>query len=116
MSGAQATCAAAHAAASMIFVTAALDQIETNNASNLRASVRIGRDIDSSEARAPQFGPRADAGLERAVGEAPTTDLYFFATFSQCVHASVRPHLGCDVCTWGQEGGGDAPGGAHLGL
>ena len=84
MSGAQATCAAAHAAASMIFVTAALDQIETNNASNLRASVRIGRDIDSSEARAPQFGPRADAGLERAVGEAPTTDLYFFATFSQC--------------------------------
>ena len=68
----------------MIFVTAALDQIETNNASNLRASVRISRDIDSSEARAPQFGPRADAGLERAVGEAPTTDLYFFATFSQC--------------------------------
>ena len=25
-------------------------------------------------------------------------------------------HLGCDVCTWGSEGGGDAPGGAHLGL
>ena len=73
----------------MIFVTAALDQIETNNASNLRASVRIGRDIDSSEARAPQFGPRADAGLERAVGEAPTTDLYFFATFSQCVRADM---------------------------
>ena len=104
MSGAQATCAAAHAAASMIFVTAALDQIETNNASNLRASVRISRDIDSSEARAPQFGPRADAGLERAVGEAPTTDLYFFATFSQCddreellsaylnLHAPIRSH------------------------
>ena len=73
----------------MIFVTAALDQIETNNASNLRASVRIGRDIDSSEARAPQFGPRADAGLERAVGEAPTTDLYFFATFSQCVYDAI---------------------------
>ena len=25
-------------------------------------------------------------------------------------------HLGCDVCTWGSVGGGDAPGGAHLGL
>ena len=25
-------------------------------------------------------------------------------------------HLGRDVCTWGSKGGGDAPGGAHLGL
>ena len=25
-------------------------------------------------------------------------------------------HLGRDVCNWGSEGGGDAPGGAHLGL
>ena len=51
VSGAQATCAAAHAAASMIFVPAALVQVESENASSKRNYTRAGRDTYLAELR-----------------------------------------------------------------
>ena len=61
----------------------------------------------------------------RSVGRA-TVDMYVPSHPGMCTRQALAVcvgrqtgggmHLGRDVCTWGSEGGGDAPGGAHLGL
>ena len=64
----------------------------------------------------------ADAFSPKTSGPFPRqSDLLLTAGTRKFTIASHRlaaggMHLGCDVCTWGSEGGGDAPGGAHLGL
>jgi len=74
-------------------------------------------------------GGKSDAGASVGrSGNQPTVDMYVprrtgtgmctRQALAVCVGSPDRGgmHLGRDVCTWGSEGGGDAPGGAHLGL
>ena len=60
----------------------------------------------------PGAPPSSSDGYAEPCGPVPNYELNAPASQSRFCYR----HLGCDVCTWGSVGGGDAPGGAHLGL